>query len=165
MVCWLAIPESGGHLRLYFVACRAGSCPAPLTARGVPCGGGAAGSCPAPLTARGVPCGGGAAGSCPAPLTARGVPCGGGAAGSCPAPLTARGVPCGGGAAGSCPLALAVCRPCGCVCGLSKKKGRGRCAPALCGLRVQLFGVKPRASAFFWTCSTVFAIALCVTPR
>ena len=78
MVCWLAIPESGGHLRLYFVACRAGSCPAPLTARGVPCGGGAAGSCPAPLTARGVPCGGGAAGSCPAPLTARGVPCGGG---------------------------------------------------------------------------------------
>ena len=37
MVCWLAIPESGGHLRLYFVACRAGSCPAPLTARGVPC--------------------------------------------------------------------------------------------------------------------------------
>ena len=100
-----------------------------------------------------------------APLTARGVPCGGGAAGAVPAPLTARGVPCGGGAAGSCPLALAVCRPCGCVCGLSKKKGRGRCAPALCGLRVQLFGVKPRASAFFWTCSTVFAIALCVTPK
>ena len=131
-----------------------------------PCGGGKEGC---------LPCQGCTCGGREHPANARGGPVAAGRRDACTlnrgcpvaAAPTARGVPCGGGG-GVCPLLkLAVCRPCGCVCGLSVQ-GRGGCFPCLVRAACfRLFGVRiqGKRALFLDLFNGLCNRPLCVTDR